>query len=101
MVVSRRVIVSSRWLLHSLPLACSRGRSLREDEPLSSCSRVYFRQGFAWFVILWMGLVCVPEGGVEWDMQVYIAEEVGIIRNVMDDRRRVGRWGPWQWITLH
>ena len=52
------------------------------------------------FVILWMGLVCVPEGGVGWDMQVYIAEKVGIIRNVMDDRRRVGRWGPWQWITL-
>jgi hypothetical protein len=47
------------------------------------------------------GLVCVPEGGVECDMQVCIAEEVGIIRNVMDDRRRVGRWDPWQWITLH
>ena len=30
------------------------------------------------------GLVCVPEGSVECDMQAYIAEEVGIIRNVMD-----------------
>ena len=47
------------------------------------------------------GLVCVPGGSVECDMQAYIAEEVGIIRNVMDDRRRVGRLSPWQWITLH
>jgi len=100
-IVSRRVLVSSRWLLHCLPLACGRRGSLREDDPLSSRSRVYSRRGVALFVILWMGLVCVPEGGVEWDMQVCIAEEVGIIRNVMDDRRRVGRWGPWQWITLH
>ena len=52
-------------------------------------------------VMLWRGLVCVPEGGVEWDIQVSIAEEVGIIRNVMDDRRRVVRLGPWQWATLH
>ena len=42
-------------------------------------------------MILWMGLVCVPEGGVEWDMQVCITEEVGMIRNVIDYRRRVGR----------
>ena len=41
--------------------------------------------------MLRMGLVCVPEGGVEWDMRVCITEEVGIIENVMDDRRRVGR----------
>ena len=40
--------------------------------------------------------MCVPEGGVEWGMQVSIAEEIGIIRNVMDDRRRVVRLGPWQ-----
>ena len=45
-------------------------------------------------VILWMGLVCVPEDGVEWDMHVITAEEVGIIRSDMDDRRRVERWGP-------
>ena len=91
MVVSRRILVSSRWLLHCLPLACGRRRSLREDEPLSSRSRVYFRRGCALFVMLWMGLVCVPEGSVECDMQAYIAEEVGIIRNVMNYRRRVGR----------
>ena len=90
-VVSRRILVSSRWLLHCLPLACGRRRSLREDEPLSGRSRVYFRRGCALFVMLWMWLVCVPEGSVEWDMQVFTAEEVGIIRNVMDDRRRVGR----------
>ena len=41
-----------------------------------------------------MGLVCVPEGCVEWDIQVSIAEEVGIIRDDMDDRRRVVRLGP-------
>jgi hypothetical protein len=52
-------------------------------------------------VILWMGLVCVPEGSVEWDMQVITAEEVGIIRNDMDDRRRVEWLGLWQWATLH
>ena len=63
-VVSHRVLVSSRWVLHGLPLACGRRRSLREDEPLSSRSRVYSRRGVALFVILWMGLVCVPEGGV-------------------------------------
>ena len=43
----------------------------------------------------------MPEGCAEWDIQVSIAEEVGIIRNVMDDRRRVVRLGPWQWATLH
>ena len=43
-----------------------------------------------------MGLVCVPEGCVEWDIHVSIAGEVGIIRNDIDDRRRVERWGPWQ-----
>ena len=30
-----------------------------------------------------------------------IAREVGIIRNDMDDRRRVVQLGPWQWATLH
>ena len=30
-----------------------------------------------------------------------IAGEVGIIRNDMDDRRKVVQWGPWQWATLH
>ena len=99
MIVSRRVLVSSRWLLHFLPLACGRRGSLREDEPLSRRSRVYSRRGVTLWSCEW--LVCVPEGSVECDMQAYIAEEVGIIRNVMDDRRRVGRWGPWQWITLH
>ena len=48
-----------------------------------------------------MGLVCVPEGCVEWDIQVSIAGEVGIIRNDMDDRRRVVWLGPWQRATLH
>ena len=52
-------------------------------------------------VMLWVGLVCVPEGCVEWDIHAIIAEEGGIIRNDMDDRRRVVRWGPWQWSTLH
>jgi hypothetical protein len=52
-------------------------------------------------MILWMGLVCVPESSVEWDMQVFTAEEVGIIRNDMNDRRRVERLGPLQWTTLH
>ena len=41
--------------------------------------------------MLWMGLVCVPEGSVRWDIQVIIAEEVGIMRNDMDDQRRVVR----------
>ena len=63
-VVSLRVLVSTLWLLHCLPLACGRRRSLREDEPLSSRSCVYFLRGFTLFVVLWMGLVCVPEGGV-------------------------------------
>ena len=45
--------------------------------------------------------MCVPEGGVEWDIQVIIAEEGGIIRNDMDDQRRVVRWGPRQRATLH
>ena len=45
--------------------------------------------------------MCVPEGCVEWDIQVSIAEEVGIIRDDMDDRRRVVRYGPWRWATLH
>ena len=45
--------------------------------------------------------VCVPEGCVEWYIHVIIAKEGGIIRNDMDDRRRVVRWGPWQWATLH
>ena len=47
------------------------------------------------------GLVCVPEGSVGWDIQVIIAEEVSIMRNDMDDRRRVVRWGPWQRTTLY
>ena len=42
-------------------------------------------------MMLWRGLVCVPEGCVEWDIQVSIAEEVGITRDDMDDRRRVVR----------
>ena len=29
-----------------------------------------------------MGLVCVPEGCVEWYIQVSIAEELGINRNI-------------------
>ena len=41
-----------------------------------------------------MGLLCVPGGSVRWDIQVIIAEEVGIIRNDMDDQRRVERLGP-------
>ena len=45
-------------------------------------------------LILWVGLVCVPEGCVEWNIQVITAEEVVIIRNDMDDRRRVVRLGP-------
>ena len=45
--------------------------------------------------------MCVPEGCVEWDIQVGIAEEGGIIRDDMDDRRRVVRLGPWRWATLH
>ena len=101
MVVRRRVLESSRWLLHCLPLACGRRGSLREDDPLSCRSRVYFHWGCTLLVMLWMGLVCVPEGCVEWDIQVIIAEEVGIIRNGMDDRRRVVQLGPWQWATLH
>ena len=101
MVVRRRVLESSLWLLHCLPLACGRRGSLREDDPLSCRSRVYFHRGCTLLVTLWMGLVCVPEGCVEWDIQVIIAEEVGIIRNGMDDRRRVVRLGPWQWVTLH
>ena len=101
MVVSRRVIESSFWVLHCLPLACWRRGSLREDEPLSCRSRVYFRRGCALLVMLWVGLVCLPEGCVEWDIQVIIAEEVGIMRNDMDERRRVVRLGPWQWATLH
>ena len=30
-----------------------------------------------------------------------IEGEVGIIRNDMNDRRRVVQLGPWQWATLH
>ena len=45
--------------------------------------------------------MCVPEGSVGCDIQVSMADEVGIIRNDMDDQRRVERWGPWQWDTLH
>ena len=101
MVVSRPVLESSRWLLHCLPLACGRHGSLREDEPLSYRSSAYFRRGCTLLVMLWMGLVCVPESCVEWYIQVSIAEEVGIIRNDMDDRRRVVWLGPWQWATLH
>ena len=101
MVVRRRVLESSRWLLHCLLLACGRRGSLREDDPLSCRSRVYFHWGCTFLVMLWMGLVCVPEGCAEWDIQVIIAEEVGIIRNGMDDRRRVVRLGLWQWATLH
>ena len=52
MIVSRRVLVSSRWLLHCLPLACGRRRSLREDEPLSRRSRVYSRRGVTLFMVL-------------------------------------------------
>ena len=101
MGVSRRVLGSSLWLLHCLPSACGRRGSLREDEPLSCRSRVYFRRGCTLLVMLWVGLVCVPEGCVEWDIQVIIAEEGGIIRNDMDDQRRVVRLGPRQRATLH
>ena len=97
----RRVVESSLWLLHCLPLACGRRGSLREDDSLSCRSRVYFHWGCTLLVMLWMGLVCVPWGCVEWDIQVCIAEEIGIIRNGIDDRRRVVRLGPWQWATLH
>jgi hypothetical protein len=100
-IVSRRVLVSSRWVLHCLPLACGLRGSLREDEPLSSRSLCVFPSRCRIVCGPVDGLVCVPESGVEWDMQVYIAEEVGIIRNVVDDRRRVGRLSPWQWITLN
>ena len=69
-VVSRRVLGSSLWVLHCLPLACGRRGSQREDEPLSCRSRVYFRRGCTLLLMLWMGLVCVPEGGVECDIHV-------------------------------
>ena len=52
--------------------------------------------GFVGF-IRWGAVVVsrrVLEGCVECDIQVSIAEEVGIIRNVMDDQRRVVRLGP-------
>ena len=93
MVVSRRVLESFLWLLHCLPLACEVRGSLREDEPLSCRRRVYFRRDCTLLVMLWVGLVCVPKGCVERDIQDNIAEEVGIIRNDMDDRRRVVRLG--------
>ena len=63
-VVSRRVLKSPLWLLHCLPLACEVHGSLRENEPLSCRSRVYFRRGCTLLVMLWVGLVCVPEGSV-------------------------------------
>ena len=100
MIVRRRVLESSLWLLHCLPLACGRRGSLREDEPLSCRSRAYFRRGCTLLVMLWTGLMCVPKGCFEWDIQVSIAGEVGIIKNDMDDRCRVVRLGPWQWATL-
>jgi hypothetical protein len=100
-VVSRHVLVSTLWLLYCLPLACGRRRSLREDELLIGCSCVYFCRGCTLLMMLWIGLICVPEGSVGWDIQVIIAEKVGIMRNDMDDRRRVVRWGPWQRTTLH
>ena len=68
---------------------------------LSCRSRVHIRRGCSLLLILWVGLVCVPENGVEWDIQVITAEEVVIIRDGMDDRRRVVRLGSWQWVTLH
>ena len=95
-VVSCRDLEFFHWLLHCLPLACGRRGSLREDEPLSCHSRVYFRRGCTLLMMLWIGLVCVPEGCVECNIQVIIAEEAGIIRNNMDDRRRVERLGPRQ-----
>ena len=98
-VVSRRVLESSLWLLHCLPLACEVRGSLREDEPLSGRSCVVVHRGCTLLVMLWVGLVYVSEGCVEWDIQISIAEEVGIIRNVIDDRLRVVRLGPWQWAT--
>ena len=94
MVVSRRVLESPLWVLHCLPSACGRRGSLRENEPLSYRSRAYFRRGRTLLLTRWIELVCVPKGCVEWDIQVIIAEEVGIIRNDMDDRRRVVRLGP-------
>ena len=36
------------------------------------------------------------EGSVGCDLQVSMTEEIGIIRNDIDDQRRVERWGPWQ-----
>ena len=33
--------------------------------------------------------------------RVSIAGEVGIIRNDMNDQRRVVQLGPWRWATLH
>ena len=101
MIVSRRVIVSNPGLLHCLTLACGRRWSLREDEPLCGRSCAVVHKGCTLLVMLWVGLVCVPEGGVQWDIQASIAEEVGIIRNDIDDRRRVERLGPWQCATLH
>ena len=74
MVVSHRVMVSSLGWLHYLPLACGRRWSLREDEPLSGRSGAVVQRGITLLVMLWVGLVCVPEGGVEWDIQVSITE---------------------------
>ena len=45
--------------------------------------------------------MCVPKGCGEWDMQVSIAGEGGIIRNDMNDQRRVVQLGPWRRATLH
>ena len=51
-VVSLRVLVSTLWLLHCLPLACGRRRSLREDDPLSGRSCVVVHRGCSLLVML-------------------------------------------------
>ena len=42
----------------------------------------------------------MPGGGVNGTYRIYMTEKVGIIRNVIDDWRRVVLAAPWQWDFL-
>ena len=42
-----------------------------------------------------------PRAVLDETCRFSIAGEVGIIRNDMNDQRRVVQLGPWQWATLH
>ena len=94
MVVSHRVLESSPGCLHCLPSASNCLENIARGCSSNNCSCIDVRGGLPCCWCWEDKLECVSGGGVNGTCRVYIAEEVGINRNVMMTWLRVVLTAP-------